>query len=310
MKCDNFFFWKIHYAASTLIPPLPKSHSLWDVYSKKKVMNHHRSKGFLEGMMVIAHAHQDSGYRQDTLITTRTKIRRRWRPLWPAHTALLEEMGADCARFDLGPVYTFPYEYATGVPASSYNSIEGRELVFDVDAKDYGVERATLSGCGCGIEKKICLRCWGDILLPQARILEEVMKRDLSCRCSQVFFSGRGGWHLWCADAHLYAMDAGARRRVVAHVKKVIPGLHLDGAVTEQLGHLIRAPLSSHQDTGFLVSPLDMRDPKGGNFPAIPALNSRGVELAEYHASRTLPQLFRASYPAPPPPPIDCINDP
>lgn len=256
-------------------------------------MNHYHTEAFQQAMQVVANAYGESGDRRDAMITSKGGQRIRWHPLWCNQTARMKEIQActQPVRFDLGPVYALPYRYAHGLGSDSYNHLEGRELVFDVDAKDYGTERRRLQGCACDAKPQICPTCWQVLLLPSARRLEQLVRRDLGCEHLQSFFSGRGGWHLWCTDLHLYQMDDQARRGIVQHVKRQT-SIHLDEDVTSQMKHLLRAPLSMHQQTENLVVPLDMRTGNGGGFPVVGALDKEGVVLASFHAQNTMKDLY------------------
>lgn len=248
---------------------------------------HHRSDAFQRAMQHIAEAYGSSGYRRDTMLTTPSNRRLRWRPLYPSAQARLAQMPEEgCARVDLGAVWECCYTPASGPNRSLFDRIEGKELVFDLDAKDQPARP-----CACGASKKVCAKCWRELLLPQARELVQTLGRVLEVTRLCALFSGRGGWHVWCTDRTAWAMSDQLRADVV-HYVHTHTSMILDKEVTTRREHLIRAPLSAHQATGFLVCPLDLRAPDGGVPLGVPADSAEGRGLARHHADSTLREMW------------------
>lgn len=180
-----------------------------------------------------------------------------------------------------------------------------RELVFDLDLTDYDDVRR------CCSDARACERCWA-LVRCGVDVMRHVLKRFTSYRHLLFLFSGRRGVHCWVLDEGARRLDSTARQALLSYMtasnavfllsqpsvveacvrayKRVfdvdsVPSTltdeallrlllpRLDGNVTHDLRHLIKAPFCPHRATGRLALPFDADDvPELAHFPHVSQL--------------------------------------
>lgn len=127
--------------------------------------------------------------------------------------AALRRALASAARLDVGAVYAAAAAERKQAGLGRMQPLR-RDLVFDLDIGDFGLERR----CACA-DKDYCARCW-PLLRGSAAVLELLLgPLGLGLAERYWFFSGRRGLHCWVRDAALAAARPEERELLLAQLK-------------------------------------------------------------------------------------------
>ncbi len=193
-------------------------------------------------------------------------------------------MFSNAARVDLGSIL-------------GTNKQSMKELIFDVDADEYTVERMGLSGCKCSSDgSTICIICWNSIFAGLARkLVDEILCKEFGIPLDRILclFSGRRGFHVHITDLR-YLRKTNKERTDIANYVVKNHGIRIDKPVTTNIDHKIRFPLSLHQITKFVVVPVDLRMSKFNECDIFqsPSLTRNTIYNVEHHVKTTLNHVY------------------
>lgn len=119
-------------------------------------------------------------------------------------------------QLDIGPVFSERPRYQCLIGRDNLERV-GRELIFDVDLKDYDDVRH----CACVQRQqglRVCRDCW-PIAMAAAKIIEFLLREKFGFIHTVYFFSGSKGIHCWVLDEDAFTMPDSARRAISNYFK-------------------------------------------------------------------------------------------